>query len=146
MTSISSTILRKDQLAVNDINKFAFIVEGAETIAHSISRYATFEKIYLGSNSTATLAVKGLEEALVKLYIAILAYLVKAKKYFEEPTQSESCSGNHTIVWLSSIAERMAKAVTTSQNDFETLLRNIDRELASVDRHASLVDAERKST
>lgn len=67
-------------------------MEGAETIAHSISRYATFEEIYLGSNSTATSAVKGLEEALVKLYIAILAYLVKAKKYFEEHTSSELCS------------------------------------------------------
>ena len=92
MTYIFSPILRTDQLAVSDINKFAFVVEGAETIAHSISRYATFEEIYLRSNGTATPAIKGLEEALVKLYIAILAYLVKAKKYFEEHTSSELCS------------------------------------------------------
>lgn len=146
MTHTFPPILRKYQLAISDINKFAFIVEGAETIAHSISRYATFEEIYLGSNSTATLAVKGLEEALVKLYIAILAYLVKAKKYFEEHTQSESYPGIHPISWLSSTAERMAKAMISSQSDFEALLRNIERELANVDRHAGLVDAERKFT
>ena len=40
----------------------------------------------------------------------------------------------------------MAKAVITSQCDFEALLRNIDNELANVDRHAGLVDAERKIT
>lgn len=38
----------------------------------------------------------------------------------------------------------MAKAVALSQKDFETLLRNIDNELANVDRYARLVDAERK--
>lgn len=120
-------------------------MEGAETIAHSISRHATFEAIYLGDNSTATGALKGLEEALIKLYIVILAYLVKAKKYFEEHTSSESYLGIHPIFWLSSLPERMAKAVITSQSDFEALLRSIDRELANVDRHAGLVDAERMS-
>ena len=50
------------------------------------------------------------------------------------------------LLWLSSLTERMAKAVITSQCDFEALLRNIDNELANVDRHAGLVDAERKIT
>ena len=39
----------------------------------------------------------------------------------------------------------MAKSVVTSRSNYEALLRNIDRELANVDRHAGLVDAERKS-
>lgn len=38
----------------------------------------------------------------------------------------------------------MAKAVLKSQSDFEALLHEIDDELANVDRHAGLVDAERK--
>ena len=50
------------------------------------------------------------------------------------------------LLWLSRLTERMAKAVITSQSDFEALLRNIDHELANVDRHAGLVDAERKIT
>ena len=48
------------------------------------------------------------------------------------------------LLLLSSLIERMAKALITSQGDFEALLRNIDHELANVDRHAGLVDAERK--
>ncbi|KAF6227916.1 hypothetical protein HO133_007644 [Letharia lupina] len=116
------------QLAVSDINKFAFIVEGAETMARSISRYATFEQIYLPYDTTASRAMKGLEDALVRLYAAILIYLAKAKRYFEESTP-----------------KRMAKAALTSQSDFEELLRNIDKHTANVDHHAGLVDAERSS-
>ena len=50
------------------------------------------------------------------------------------------------LLWLSCLTERMAKAVITPQSNFEALLRNIDNELANVDRHAVLVDAERKVT
>ncbi|KAF6230805.1 hypothetical protein HO173_010921 [Letharia columbiana] len=116
------------QLAVSDITNFAFIVEGAETMARSISRYATFEQIYLPYNSTASRAMKRLKDALVRLYAAILIYLAKAKRYFEEHTP-----------------KRMFKAALTSQSDFEELLRNIDKHTANVDHEASLVDAERSS-
>ena len=64
-------------------------MEGAETIARNISRYARFECIYLGYDNTATRAVKDLKEALIKLYAAILIYLGKVKKYFAESTPSE---------------------------------------------------------
>ena len=50
------------------------------------------------------------------------------------------------LLWLIGFPERMAKAVVTSQSYFEALLRKIDNELANVDRHAGLVDAERKIT
>ena len=84
--------LRPDQVAVSDINRFAFVVEGAEKIAHSISRYATFEQIYLKYEDRPTRAVKGLEEALIKLYAVILTYLGKANKYFGERSLSKPYS------------------------------------------------------
>ena len=40
----------------------------------------------------------------------------------------------------------MAKTVVIAQSSYEALLRNVDHELANVDRHARLVDAERKVT
>ncbi len=86
----SFTKLRPNEIAVSDINKFAFIVEGVETIAHTISRYAIFEQIYLGRVKTATHAMRGLKEALVRLYAVILKYLSKAKSYLEENTASVS--------------------------------------------------------
>ena len=129
---------------MSDINKFAFVVEGAETVSRCISRFATFEQIYLYYRKRPSRAGKGLEEALVKLYATILIYLGKAKKYFEEHTPSMFSSDSRSILRLKAFTERMAKAVALSQDDFEALLRTIDNELANVDRHASLVDAERK--
>ena len=73
-------------------------MEGAETIARSLSRYATFEQIYLGSSKSTTRAAKGLEEALVKLYAVILVYLGRAKLYFEEHTPSGSYFHLHSSI------------------------------------------------
>lgn len=66
------------QIAVNDINKFAFVVEGAESISRTISRYAIFEDIYLLRRSDT---VAALEEALIRLYASILLYLLKVKSF-----------------------------------------------------------------
>ena len=73
-------------------------MEGAETIARSLSRYATFEQIYLGCGNSTTRAVKGLEEALVKLYAVILVYLGRTKYYFEEHTPSGPYSHPHSSI------------------------------------------------
>ena len=137
--------LRPDQIAVSDINRFAFVVEGAEKIAHSISRYATFEQIYLRYEARPTHAVEGLKEALIKLYAVILTYLGKAKTYFEERSLSKPYPYVVSILRLSSTTERMAKAAATANSGFEAFSRNMNNELESVDRHARLVDAERKS-
>lgn len=85
------TQLKPGQAAVSDINIFAFVVEGAETVSRCISRFATFEQIYLKYGNRPSRVIKVLEEALVKLYAAILIYLGRAKKYFEEHTPSGSC-------------------------------------------------------
>lgn len=64
---------------MNKINEFVFTVEGAETIARSISRHisrhAICEQIYLQYDAQAVRAVKGLQGVLVKLYAANLIYL-----------------------------------------------------------------------
>lgn len=116
------------QVAVSDINKFDFVVEAAETIAHSISRFTIFESIYLQRHSVMTKSVQALEEALVRLYASTLVYLARAKQYFEQNT-----------------AKRVFKSVIKSHEEFEGLLLNIDAEQTNVDRHASLVDAESNS-
>lgn len=79
------------QIAVSDINKYAFTVEGAETIARTISRYGTFEQIYLRHQKMTTKAIKELETALVKLYATTLIYFTRMKQYFEQGTASEFC-------------------------------------------------------
>ena len=77
-------------------------MEGAETIARSLSRYATFEQIYLVYDKNTTRAIKGLEEALVRLYAGILVYLGRAKYYFEEHTPSGSVPHLHSSIMAQS--------------------------------------------
>jgi hypothetical protein len=68
-------------MVVNDSDKFAFVVEGAASIAEVICRYAVFEDVYLQSKSPAT---DELQRALIKFYATIMIYLSKAKNYFEQ--------------------------------------------------------------
>jgi len=73
------------QIAVSDINKFAFVVEGAESISRLIGRYAIFEEIYLLQASDVRTE---LESALTRFYASILLYLSKARSFFEQSTAS----------------------------------------------------------
>lgn len=77
--------LKRPQVAVNDSNKLASVVEGLAQTAELISRYAVTEALYLRNKSEAT---KELEKALVKLYADILTYLSRAKQYVEQGTAS----------------------------------------------------------
>lgn len=113
------------QIAVSDMVKFGFVIEGAEVIARMISRYALFEDIYLHRTSKA---VQELQDALVRLYTAILLYLSKAKGFFEQNS-----------------AKRMLKAVFVSEEDFQKLAGSINNEETRVDRCAGLVDAETRN-
>lgn len=83
-------ILTAFQVAVSDINKFNSVVEGAETIARSIARFAIFEDLYLHRGTLETKSEKALEEALLRLYATILVYLARVKLYFEQSTASTS--------------------------------------------------------
>lgn len=142
MPTISSSVVTIFQVAVSDINKFDFVVEAAETIAHSISRFTIFESIYLHRHSVMTKSVQALEEALVRLYASTLVYLARAKQYFEQNTASMFISVHVSSRQLRIFTERVFKSVIKSHEEFEELLLNIDAEQTNVDRHASLVDAE----
>ena len=110
------------QFAVGDIVKFDFVVEGAESIARMIGRYAIFEDIYLRRPSKAS---EGLENALVRLYSTILMYQSKAKSFFDQ-----------------SSAKRILGSVFVTEDEFESLVRKMDLEQSNVDRCAAIVNAE----
>jgi hypothetical protein len=54
-------------------------------ISNLISRYAIIEDLYLRESSEAG---DLLEEAITKLYAAVLVYLAEAKRYYEQNTAS----------------------------------------------------------
>jgi len=61
------------------------MMEGTEYVSHLITRYATFENLYL---KTSFKAKEQLEQSLVKLYAAMMRYLVRAGRYYRRNTTS----------------------------------------------------------
>ncbi|OCK86125.1 hypothetical protein K432DRAFT_341989, partial [Lepidopterella palustris CBS 459.81] len=108
------------QIAVNDSNKFAAVVEGIEWIAELICRHAVIEHLYSQSTSEAA---GELERALVKLYAAILIYLSKAKYYLEQGS-----------------AKRILKSGLLAGSEFDTYLNDIRTAQDGVDKCTVLAD------
>ncbi len=75
------------QMAVNDKKVFGEMVENLEAVSHLIARYAILEELYLQHHSAAR---DKLEDMVVNLYAEILAFLAKAKNYFESSAKSET--------------------------------------------------------
>ena len=98
------------------------MVEGAETIAYIIDRYAIVEELHLKSECWRT----NLQNRLTVLYTHIWRYLIRAKQYFETKT-----------------GIRMLKASMASKAEFDALLSIIASAQKDVDDCVALVGAER---
>jgi hypothetical protein len=68
---------------VNDVQTHEATTESLEHISSLITHYAMIEALYLRSSSTAA---DQLVESLVRLYTAILVYLIRARRYFSQNT------------------------------------------------------------
>lgn len=113
------------QVAIGDILKFDFVVEGAESIARMLGRYAIFEEIYLHRTSKASME---LENALVRLYSTILMYQSKAKRFFDQ-----------------SSSKRILRSAFVREDEFGGLARKMDLEQSHVDHCAATLRAENQN-
>ena len=77
-------------MSINDVQRFASVLEGIEQITNLLSRYTLIEEIYLQQSSKA---VDLLEQAVIKLYAHVLTYLAQAKRYYNENTGSKNYEG-----------------------------------------------------
>ncbi|KAH6670150.1 hypothetical protein B0J14DRAFT_517196 [Halenospora varia] len=112
------------QIAINDSDKFSFVVESAASIGEIICRYAVFEDVYLQSPSPAT---DELQRALVKFYAAIMVYLSKVKSYFEQNS-----------------AMRRLKSGFLAKSDIESYFSAIATAQETVDRCSCMVEMQEK--
>ena len=117
------------QITLNDAQTFGAIAEVVETASRFISRYAIFEAVYLQASShTPSEAQKRLAEALVSLYSAILTWLVKTGRYYEQ-----------------SPVERLARSIVKPVDTVQKFLDLIKSEELVVDKFAEIVRAEMTS-
>ena len=92
-------------MAVNDSQTYGGMIDGVEHVSNLITRYTILESIYLGTLSNIKPATHDqLQSSLTKLYVAILAYLTKARRYYDKSTV-----GEYLVHFLSSIVS-IAKA------------------------------------
>jgi N-terminal domain of NWD NACHT-NTPase len=110
------------QVAVNDLEKFGFIVDGVATLTYLIDYYYIFESLYLEKPG---LASKDLQQALVHVYAMILEYLCNAKAFFAQKTP-----------------KRVLGSALLRQGHFVELLARIEKHGSIVNKYAALVDAE----
>ena len=114
------------QVAVGDIVKFDFVVDGTESIARMLGRYAIFEDIYLRHTSKAS---NELKNALIRLYSTILLYQSKAKSFFDQ-----------------SSSKRILKSTLITEDEFENLAKKMIREQSNVDHYAAILDAQNQNS
>ncbi|KFA71872.1 hypothetical protein S40288_07723, partial [Stachybotrys chartarum IBT 40288] len=103
------------QTAVNDHAKFGEVLEGVSWVAELICRYAVVERLYSSQGE--------LRRVLIKLYIAILIYLSKAKLYLEKGS-----------------AKRIFESALPTQSKLDQFLEDIRTAHGYVGECTSLVD------
>ena len=114
------------QITFNDVQTIGTVAEGVETVSRLIARYAIFEVAYLRSNShTPSVTQERLSEALIVLYSAILRYLAKAGRCYNQPT-----------------AERLAKSIVRPADTVQRHLELILKEEMAVHKLADIMQAE----
>lgn len=64
---------------MNEIETFGAMMESLEEVTNVITRYAIVENLYLQQSPPANAK---LEDAIVKLYAAVLLYLSQACRYY----------------------------------------------------------------
>ncbi|OCK92067.1 uncharacterized protein K441DRAFT_615385, partial [Cenococcum geophilum 1.58] len=111
------------QVSVNDVQTFGAMAEGVEFVSNLITRSAIIEALYLQG---LTAAMHQLTQAIIKLYTAILQYILKARRFYDRST-----------------ARRMAfSLIQTSETGVEMYLRHISNAQTDVDACMRLVEAE----
>jgi hypothetical protein len=82
-------------VTVNDGQTFGAMVDGIELVSNLITRYKIFEALYLQPTTgleNEDLLKEQLTKAIIRLYIAVLKYLSKARRYYGHGTAGTSIS------------------------------------------------------
>lgn len=77
--SVESHLLTVLKVSVQDVQRYAIIVEGAEKIAKIILQHQITERLYLRKQYETT---SQLREYITDLYVLVLIFLVEAKRFY----------------------------------------------------------------
>ncbi|KAF2733226.1 hypothetical protein EJ04DRAFT_553481 [Polyplosphaeria fusca] len=121
------------QIAVNDMNKHAWLIEDLARIAELICRFAPTEELYLQGTSNA---VKELENSVVKLYAHILTFLSTTKQHLEQETEKRTLKS--AFLTEKELGSGMSK-IRAAEKEVNLRVVLVDR-LDNNENHAKLMD------
>ncbi|CAI6226816.1 unnamed protein product [Periconia digitata] len=121
------------QMAVNDTNKHASIVEGLTRIAELICRSAVTESLYLHGTSKAAAE---LERAMVQLYANILVYLSRGKQYLEQVGAKRTIQS--TFLADTELTSKLSE-IQIAESDINRCMALVDWN-DSIDNHSKLAE------
>lgn len=76
-------LLKSLQVSVKDVQQYAVVLEGMERVSHIVTYQNIVEKLFIRDNSNAASRLK---DAITNMYVSILTFLGKAKKFYSKST------------------------------------------------------------
>ena len=74
------------KVSIQDVQRYAIIIQGAERIANVTVQYRVIERLYLTEKYELTIQLK---DHITDLYMLVLRFLVKAKEFYMNKTASK---------------------------------------------------------
>jgi len=74
------------QVSVNDVQRFAVVLEGVEIISNLLVRNDIYTTLYLRDNA---MTANEMKRSMVELYTSVLSFLAKVKRYYMRNTPSK---------------------------------------------------------
>ncbi|KAL1599675.1 hypothetical protein SLS60_007478 [Paraconiothyrium brasiliense] len=128
------------QVTVNDVQTFGAMAEGVEYISNLVTRCAIIEELYLQGASEPKAQ---LEQAIVKLYAAILEYVLKARRYYDKSTAGSTELSRVALMFADiSLGRLTTGLVQTPEMIVEGRIHAISKAHTEVNDCMRLVEAE----
>ena len=111
-------------MSIKDVQRYAVVAEGLESVTKIITQYRIAEKLYL---QRPTEGATELKDCIVDLYVLVLRFLIRAQEFYSKNT-----------------AERAFQSMFDFRNRFQRYLDDIEKQQLLVKKYADLVDTRQR--
>ena len=113
------------QAAINDVQTNGAMLQGLEFVFNLIARYEVVERLYLQRTSSLH---NRLLDAIVKLYTAVLQFLLQAHRYYTQKTVARIAK---SLIQLEETTTQYLATIKSKQTDVDEHVRLLSGEILS---------------
>jgi hypothetical protein len=115
------------------------MIDGLELVSRLIAQYAQVEKLYFHHGMVLQ---EHLEDCMIDLYAAILAYLSRAKEYYDRRTAGVWSTFDLPEIFQPTNLGRLARSIVQSSSSIDKSLRTIEGKAKRVDDITRVIDTD----